>query len=61
MKNNLYDTVRSLTNRDQVNKGDEGTIVEIWQNGEYYEVEFLGKDGKTIGLLTMREGEFEKV
>ena len=61
MKIELYDIVRSLINRDHITKGDEGTVVEIWSNGEFYEIEFLDRKGKTIALLTMKEGEFEKI
>lgn len=38
-------------------EGERGTIVEIYKNGEAYEVEFVNKEGKTIALLTLRSGE----
>ncbi|MDO8570676.1 MAG: DUF4926 domain-containing protein [Candidatus Daviesbacteria bacterium] len=34
-------------------KGDTGTIVEIYDGGEIYEVEFITSKGKTTALLTL--------
>ena len=34
-------------------EGERGTIVEIYKNGEAYEVEFIAPDGKTTALLTL--------
>ena len=34
-------------------KGERGTIVEIYKDGEAYEVEFIAPDGKTSILLTL--------
>ena len=33
--------------------GDRGTVVEIYKNGEAYEVEFISPDGNTSVLLTL--------
>ena len=33
--------------------GDHGTIVEIYQNGKAYEVEFVASNGRAIALLTL--------
>ena len=33
--------------------GQVGTIVEIYENGTAYEVEFVDTQGKTYGLLTL--------
>lgn len=36
-----------------LSKGDVGTIVEVYGNGEAYEVEFTNKKGETTALLTL--------
>ncbi|MDJ0658392.1 MAG: DUF4926 domain-containing protein [Crocosphaera sp.] len=61
---NLHDTVALLediktyqfmTNNSIVlPKGQVGTVVEIYQNGEAYEVEFSDKNGQTYGLVTLK-------
>lgn len=34
-------------------EGERGTIVEIYKDGEAYEVEFVASDGRTTALLTL--------
>lgn len=34
-------------------KGNTGTIVEVYNDGKAYEVEFVAPDGGTIALLTL--------
>lgn len=34
--------------------GQVGTIVEIYENGEGFEVEFVDREGHTYGLLALR-------
>ena len=34
--------------------GQVGTIVEVYEGGKAYEVEFVDKEGHTYGLLTLR-------
>lgn len=34
-------------------KGDTGTIVDIYEGGKAYEVEFMTNEGKTIAVLTL--------
>lgn len=34
--------------------GQVGTIVEVYNEGEAYEVEFVAKDGHTYGLLPLK-------
>lgn len=34
-------------------KGKRGTIVEVYKDGEAYEVEFVAPSGRTIALLTL--------
>ncbi len=33
--------------------GDLGTIVHVYQQGNFYEVEFLRSDGGTVAVLTL--------
>lgn len=34
-------------------KGSTGTIVDVYEDGEAYEVEFMTDEGKTIAVLTL--------
>lgn len=34
--------------------GDSGTVLDIYRDGEAYEVEFVAGDGDTVGLLTLK-------
>lgn len=57
MKNfKLFDVVALKTDLPEENllQGQVGTIVEIYNDGEAFEVEFVDKDGHTYGLLTLR-------
>lgn len=36
-----------------LSKGDSGTVVSVYNNGEAYEIEFINPNGKTIALLTL--------
>lgn len=57
MKNyKLFDIVALVTNLPKENlwAGQVGAIVEIYENGKAFEVEFVDKQGKTYGLLTLR-------
>ena len=38
-------------------KGALGTIVEIYGDGDSYEVEFIDKNGKTNALLTLNSSD----
>lgn len=38
-------------------EGDAGTVVDVYENGEAYEVEFMTDEGKTIALLTLNSTE----
>ncbi|MBI2611226.1 DUF4926 domain-containing protein [Candidatus Gottesmanbacteria bacterium] len=40
-------------------KGDTGTIVEIYDHGKAYEVEFVAKTGKTIALITLAPSDIK--
>jgi hypothetical protein len=41
--------------------GAVGAVVIVYENGAAYEVEFCDPDGATIGLLTLRPQDIEKV
>lgn len=56
MKNfKLYDVVALTVDLPEENllSGQVGTIVEIYNEGEAFEVEFVDRDGQTYGLLTL--------
>lgn len=57
MKNfKLFDVVALTTDlpEESLFSGQVGTIVEVYNNGEAFEVEFVDKDGNTYGLLTLK-------
>lgn len=37
----------------ELKEGDTGTIVDVYESGEAYEVEFVSSYGETIALLTL--------
>ena len=56
MKNlKLFDVIALTVDLPEENlwQGQVGTIVEVYKNGEAFEVEFVDKDGHTYGLLTL--------
>lgn len=56
MKNfKLFDVVALTTDLPEENlwSGQVGAIVEVYNDGEAFEVEFVDKDGHTYGLLTL--------
>jgi Domain of unknown function (DUF4926) len=57
MKNiKLFDVIALVVDLPQENlwSGQVGTIVEIYENGKAFEVEFVNNDGFTYGLLTLK-------
>lgn len=52
----LFDTVALLVDLPEENlwRGQQGAVVEIYNNGEAFEVEFVDIDGRTYGLLPLR-------
>jgi hypothetical protein len=57
MKNfKLFDVVALTVDlpQEKLWSGQVGTIVEIYNDGEAFEVEFVNGKGKTYGLLTLR-------
>lgn len=60
MKNfKLFDVVALTANLPEENllKGQVGTIVEIYNEGEAFEVEFVNTKGETYGLLTLNPNQ----
>ena len=35
-------------------KGQVGTVVEVYKEGEAFEVEFVDREGRTYGLITLK-------
>ena len=52
----FFDSVALLEDLPEENlwRGQVGTTVEIYDNGEAFEVEFVDKSGQTYGLVTLR-------
>ena len=56
MKNlKLFDVIALTENLPEENllSGQVGTIVEVYNGGEAFEVEFVNVKGETYGLLTL--------
>ena len=52
----LFDSVALLVDIPDENlwRGQLGAVVEVYNDGEAFEVEFVDTDGKTYGLLALR-------
>ncbi|MDP3733081.1 MAG: DUF4926 domain-containing protein [Candidatus Daviesbacteria bacterium] len=42
-------------------EGDTGTIVEVYDNGSAFEVEFINPQGETIALLTLNPSDIRSL
>lgn len=42
-------------------KGDVGTVVEVYRDGEAYEVEFVTMKGETAALVTLKATQIRPV
>jgi Domain of unknown function (DUF4926) len=42
-------------------KGDVGIVIEIYDNHEGYEVEFITKEGKTVAVVTLDANEVRPI
>lgn len=42
-------------------KGDMGAVVQVYDDGEAFEVEFVTASGKTVALLTLNPSDIRKV
>lgn len=61
MEIKLYDTVISVEEVDKIPVGTIGAVVEIWEQDESYEIEFIDKSHKTIDCVTMKPSQFRKL
>ena len=66
MKNKIFKELEviELTHdilKHNLKKGARGTVVEIYKNGEAYEIEFVNAEGKTVALLTLDSSEFRNI
>lgn len=55
-----YSRVMLLTDRfteEGIKTGDIGTIIEVYNDGEAYEVDFSDEKGITIAQVVLREDE----
>jgi len=52
----LFDSVAMLEDLPEENlwRGQIGAVVEIYNDGEAFEVEFVDTNGRTYGLLALR-------
>jgi len=52
----LFDSVAMLEDLSEENlwRGQIGAVVEIYNDGEAFEVEFVDTNGRTYGLLALR-------
>lgn len=41
-------------------KGDMGAIVQVYNAGKAFEVEFVTADGKTVALLTLKPSDIRR-
>lgn len=57
------DTVVLTNNIDEhaLKKGDMGAVVNVYKDGEAYEVEFVTASGKTVALLTLNPKDIRHV
>jgi hypothetical protein len=55
----LFDTVALLEDLPEENlwRGQVGAVVEVYNDGEAFEVEFVDTSGHTYGLLALRAGQ----
>lgn len=55
----LYDSVALLEDLPKENlwRGQVGAVVEVYNDGEAFEVEFVDREGYTYGLLTLRPNQ----
>ena len=57
----LFDAVISIQAVDKIPIGTIGAVVEIWEENNLYEIEFVDKNHKTIDCVTMKPSQFRKL
>ncbi len=55
-----YEVVIANKNMETVPKGARGTILMIFEDGKYYEVEFVDENGNTYNVLTVSADDIQK-
>lgn len=56
-----YEPVMLLVDVENIKKGSIGTVVEIWNNGAGFEVEFLDKQGNVIDCIALTKKQIRKL
>ena len=56
----LFDSIVLLEDLpdENLHRGNVGAVVEVYNGGEAFEVEFVAPDGFTYGLTTLRPEQF---
>ncbi len=44
---------------EKLRRGEIGTVVKVYNDGEEFEVEFVDKDGQTYGLIPLHHDQVE--
>lgn len=59
-KTKLFDVVALLEDlpAENLRRGQVGSVVEIFNDGEAFEVEFVDPHGSTYGLVTIKSPQF---
>jgi len=58
---NLYDVVVLLVDAMGVKAGSTGTVIEIYNDGQGFEVEFLDDDGYVSNCITLSKEQISKL
>lgn len=45
----------------KLKEGDMGAVVQVYDGGKAFEVEFVTAEGKTVALLTLKPDDIRKV
>jgi hypothetical protein len=53
--------LKGLVPTERLEKGDVGTVVHIYKDGQAYEVEFITLDGKTAAVVTLEAAQVRPV
>jgi len=53
--------LKEQVSAEGLEKGDVGTVVHVYKDGEAYEVEFLTLDGNTAAVVTLEAAQVRPV
>ena len=56
-----YELVALIDDLPNIKSGSIGTVVEIWNNGEGFEVEFLDDNGRVIDCTTLSKKQIRQL